>query len=277
MSPSGSGRLLSAALLAALAAWLTAGCATPLERLRARAEQAGLERIELAGRGFTHLAFFRDRPSHSLHVYIEGDGVAWLRPDLPSSDPTPRRPLMFDAMLLDPGAALYLGRPCHYLGVGQPPCSVLQWTHRRYSAAVVASMEAALRNFLRGRRFDRLALFGHSGGGTLAMLLAARLPQTRAVVTVAGNLDIAAWAGLHDYSPLTGSLDPSQQPDLPPRILQWHLSGADDRETPPALALRFAASHPAARVTVHEGQDHACCWLELWPHVLDEIGRSEAD
>jgi pimeloyl-ACP methyl ester carboxylesterase len=54
-------------------------------------------------------------------------------------------------------------------------------------------------------------LIGHSGGA-LAILLAARVPQVVAVVTIAGNLDTDVWTKLHGYLRLQGSLNPIAAP-----------------------------------------------------------------
>jgi pimeloyl-ACP methyl ester carboxylesterase len=56
-------------------------------------------------------------------------------------------------------------------------------------------MQAALERILASGHFDGVVLIGYSGGGTLAMLLAARVPETRGVITIAGNLDIRKGGG----------------------------------------------------------------------------------
>ncbi|MCB1907480.1 MAG: alpha/beta hydrolase [Rhodocyclaceae bacterium] len=229
---------------------------------------AGLDRFLLEGRGFQHLAYRRNTADHQLHVYLEGDGLAWLRPQLPSADPTPYRPLMFDAMLVDRGTTLYLGRPCQFVGLERAACTPLAWTHGRYSPAVVNSLATALQSHLAHFPATSLVFFGHSGGGTLATLLAARFPQTAAVVTVAANLDVDAWTARHAYSKLAGSLDPARQPPLAPSVRQWHLAGREDREVPPVLARRYLAANAGAWFSVIDGFDHSCCWLGLWPGVL---------
>lgn len=253
---------------------LLAGCATPAAEIERRAAEGGLQRSELHGNPFRHLAFFRTgTPGGTLHVYLENDGQPWRLGTQVAADPTPRRPLMLQAMLADPAAALYLGRPCYFIAERDPACSALMWTHQRYAQQVVDSLEAALRSHLREQPRSGLVFFGHSGGGTLAVLLAARFAETRAVVTLAGNLNVAGWVALHDYSPLAGSLDPIDRPPLPAGVFQWHLAGRDDREVPPALSLAYAARHPEARVEVLADQDHLCCWLALWPRVLARVEK----
>ena len=69
------------------------------------------------------------------------------------------------------------------------------WTSARYGDEAVASMAAALRPDLAMESgYDRVVWVGHSGGGALAMLLAERVPETTAVVTIAADLDTEAWA-----------------------------------------------------------------------------------
>lgn len=252
----------------AIALAMLPACAKPRQVLDRRAHEGGLTRLQLEGRGFAHLAYARGSPAGRLHVYLEGDGLAWLRPDLPSADPTPHRTLMFDAMLLDTGAALYLGRPCQFIGLTRANCTPLAWTHQRYAPAIVESLATALRAFLDRHPARTLVFFGHSGGGTLATLLAARFPQTRAVVTIAANLDVDAWTTTHAYSKLVGSLDPARQPALPPTLRQWHLAGRDDAEVPPVLLQGYLAINPGAWFSIIDGFDHSCCWLALWPGIL---------
>lgn len=250
-------------------------CASPGERIASRATELGFERRLIAGGPFKLLAFARPGPAErTLHVYIENDGQPWRSVTRVSDDPTPRQPLMLEAMALDPGPALYLGRPCYLIDTPDAGCSPLLWTHRRYSAEVVASMESALRAYLREDPHAGVAFFGHSGGGTLAVLLAERFAETAAVLTLAANLDVAGWARWHDYSPLEGSLDPMQRPALPPTVRQWHLAGGRDRQVPAAIVQGYAARHPSARVAVHADADHHCCWLALWPELLRRLDQA---
>lgn len=223
------------------------------------------------GTAFRHLTYFRDAAPASrgiLHVYIEHDGTPWSGRFEVSADPTPRVPLMLDLMRQDDAAVLFLGRPCYFEVQPGPPCHPLHWTHRRYAPEIVDSMAAALRFTLARHRPERLVLIGHSGGGTLAVLLAERFPDAAAVVTLGANLDIEAWASLHDHSPLLGSLNPAHRPALPPTMRQWHLAGSADRDVPPGLLRSYARGRADARVIELDGIDHACCWAEVWPAVL---------
>jgi predicted alpha/beta hydrolase family esterase len=261
-------------------ALLLLGCASPAERLDREAAGFGFHRSIVTGNPFRHVvyvnsAFYTNGPrSAVVHVYLEGDGSPWLDSRTVSPDPTPRRPLMLRLMAQDPAPAVYLGRPC-YLGlVADAECSPLVWTSGRYSDRVVASMAQALRKVLASRPADTLVFLGHSGGGTLAMLLAERFPRTRAVLTIAGNLDVHAWAKLHEYSPLRGSLDPSHRPPLPRWIFQLHGVGAKDRNIPLSILKAAVARQPGARLVVFGQFGHVCCWESVWRVLLGWLPAS---
>ena len=234
--------------------------------------------LELQGTTYVHTAYVSTDWTRSarLHVYIEHDGSPWIGETQPADDPTPRRPLAVELMARDDGPRLLLGRPCYHGRANDDACNALAWTHERYSPGVVRSMAAALRGFAAQRGVEEIVLIGYSGGGTLAWLMAAEVPEARSVITIAANLDIDAWTALHGYSALTGSLNPARVPPLPSTIQQVHLAGADDRNVPPAVVRSFARSQ---RVPITEigGFDHVCCWVEHWPSLLQQIRQSSAD
>lgn len=203
-----------------------------------------------------------------LHVYLDGDGTPWQR-WAPAPDPTPRDALVLALMAMDPAPSVYLGRPCYHGLAADPQCTPAVWTVQRYSDTVVSSMARALERVIQARRVDRLIWIGYSGGGVLAMLLAPRFPHTRAVVTVAANLDIDAWADHHGYARLTESVNPRNRPALPSSVYQRHYVGARDRVVPPAIAA--GAGVNPAQVTVVPDYDHACCWRNIWPVVLTDV------
>jgi pimeloyl-ACP methyl ester carboxylesterase len=221
--------------------------------------------------------FSIERATDTLHVYLEGDGTPWVgNHRVIAADPTPRSPLMLELMALDKQPAIYLGRPCYHGYATTPACNPMLWTDARYSERVVDSMAQVLRERLLYEDADNLILFGHSGGGVLAVLLAKRLPQTRAVVTVAANLDIDAWADLHGYSRLNGSLNPAVEPALDSTIAQLHLVGGRDRNVPPTLLHAYQSRQSFAQVIVIPDYDHVCCWGDLWPKVLEWVAMDGA-
>lgn len=250
---------------------LLAACATPVERLAARAADLGYRPLAVQGGPFRLQGFFKQGTpgGEILHVYLEGDGTPWRTRHTVASEPTSRRPVMLELMALDAAPALYLGRPCYLGAAADAGCAPQLWTERRFAPEVVESLAEGLREFLRDRPYRRLVLIGHSGGGALAVLLAARVAQTERVVTLAGNLDIAAWTALHHYSPLEGSLNPA---DASPAVAEFHFFGANDANIPPAVFAPLAGKRPGAQLEVIEGVEHQLGWESVWPRLLERIG-----
>jgi pimeloyl-ACP methyl ester carboxylesterase len=258
-----------------------AGCVTPAEQSDRAARALGLRPGVVRGQPYLHATYAPDdeRPSGAarepssvpLHVYLGGDGsprgaLRW-RP----ADPTPD-PIVLRLLALDPAPRVYLGRPCYH---AVSPCDSWLLGLGRYSEAVVTSMAAAVEG-LRAPG-QPVVLLGHSGGGTLAMLLAARLQGVRAVVTVAGNLDVGAWTSLHGFEPLRGSLDPAREPPLPQAITQLHVAGALDENVPVALTRAALARQPGARLRLLPQAAHDGPWESAWPGVLAELERLQGE
>lgn len=248
------------------------GCASPAQNFNQYAARLGFDRQLITGVGFQHVVYLKQglAPVGSiLHVYLDGDGTPWLGRNLAASDPTPHELLMLDLMAKDPVSSVYLGRPC-YLGLSSSVlCTPRLWTSARYSRKVVDSMTAALNNI--SGAYSGLVLIGYSGGGTLAMLMAQNLRKTEAVITVAANLDTERWAALHHQPALSESLNPAKREALPSAIRQMHFAGAEDSNVPPQLIQTAIAQQKQARFTVYKGQDHACCWREVWPEILGSL------
>jgi dienelactone hydrolase len=249
-----------------------AACASPAARVDRLATGWGMQPAWIEGLGFQHRIYRTPGGTPPVHVYLEHDGLPWRTETTISTDPTPRNPLVLRLMRRDPAPSIYLGRPCYFGTAAAPGCTPALWTHARYSTQVVDSMMAALGRLLDP---DRDVVFiGHSGGGALAMLLAERHPRTRAVLTLAGNLDTTAWARHHGYTPLRHSLNPAERPPLPAAILQRHYLGGADRHVPPGVVKRFAATRSRGEVIEVAGFDHVCCWEDRWPEMLAELDRA---
>jgi pimeloyl-ACP methyl ester carboxylesterase len=263
---------------AAVVALALVGCAGArdhdLADARAIAAAGGLVPERLESRGMTVLGFERAGPPGGvLTIYIEGDGRAWLNPWQPSTDPTPTDPIALRLAVGDPSRPLlYLARPCQFetfAGCAQP-----LWTNGRLSPEVVAVYQQLLDGALHRTGSTRLALIGYSGGGALAALLAERRRDVAWLVTVAGDLDLAAWTRLRRLAPLSGSLDPADDVMAIEALPQVHFTGADDEVVPAAVAesflRRFRAGN-AARLIVVPHFDHGCCWAASWPQLLREL------
>jgi hypothetical protein len=259
---------------AALLAIVLSACSTPQARIDRLARQAELTRDIVPGAAFRHVIYRPNSPRSGsgaqLHVYIEGDGTPYLDRNTIATDPTPRAPLALHLMLLDTAPSLYLGRPCYFGLAKDPGCDASYWTLKRFSPEVVQSMAAALKFEIARSGQRHITLIGHSGGATLALLVADRVPEVERVITIAGNLDVEGWARLHHYSPLSGSLNPMISPLHRSDLELIHFAGGDDK-TIPAAMITAAAAHIGGRVTVMPHFDHECCWEDVWPSLLDTI------
>ncbi|AWY44392.1 alpha/beta fold hydrolase [Pseudomonas putida] len=252
---------------------------TPGERRQAAVAQVGARHwhgIDIATSTFNLQAFIPDTFDKGEHltVYLEGDGFAWVNGSQPSSDPTPVNPVALRMALAQPsGNATYLARPCQY--VADPDhCHQRYWTKARFAEEVVASLDQAVDKLKAQAGARHLTFVGYSGGGALALLLAARRDDVRNIITVAGNLDPAAWTEYHHVSTLDGSLNPVDQLEKLARIPQLHLSGANDSVIPPALTTRFVAAYPKASpvsVRIIPGYTHSCCWAQDWPQLWPKL------
>ncbi len=91
-------------------------------------------------------------------------------------------------------------------------------------------------------------------------------------VTVAANLDVDAWADVHGYPRLVGSLNPVTQPPMPAQIYQRHYIGGEDRIVPKEIVAR-GPINPNTLIVI-PSYDHHCCWAAIWPAVLTEVERA---
>ncbi len=257
---------------------LLGGCQDLTDRATRTATESGLAAAVVPGTTYRH-ALFVNHPAagQALFVFIEGDGSPWSRDGRePARDPTPHRPLALDLAARTDGSVMYLGRPCYFSARSDPACNPAVWTSQRYSAAVVASAAAVVNRYAAANSIGRIVLIGYSGGGTLAVLLAARIPATQAVVTIAADLDIEAWTTWHGYLPLAGSLNPAEQAPLGSGIEQWHLIGGRDDNAPESVSARYLDRLDPEQVWRFASFDHVCCWIEAWPDILRRI-RSALD
>ncbi len=255
---------------------LLSGCATPTSRLDSLALSHNFERSVISTNGYDHLVYTRylSKAKNVLHVYLEGDGSPWKYRVVTMPDPTPREPLALRLMARDSAPTAYVGRPCYNGTSKDPGCDASFWTSGRYSTAVVRSMTAVIEELIFRHGFKEVRLIGHSGGGALAMLIAPKIKQVSQVITIAGNLDTDAWTTHHGYSRLYTSLNPARQPQLSPRVSQWHLLGGKDGVVPPAIVKGYIRNQKNALGISVDNFSHACCWEKVWESIARAIGSS---
>lgn len=224
--------------------------------------------VDLSATPFSILALTRGQ-GKQWTIYLEGDGAPWPTPFYPPADPTPKQPTALALAAADHSSAvLYLGRPCQYLDPeALKHCSVDYWTERRFSPEVINSYQQQLDVLKIRFGIQKFHLIGHSGGGVIATLLAARRNDVEQLITVASPLSLAAWTKQHGLTLLRGSLDPGEDTQaLPPA---WHFVGGNDSVVPAAVVNDFITKRGGRLLPVAEF-DHVCCWSRDWPALLEK-------
>ena len=251
------------------------GCSSASSLFAIKASQLGFETSFIQGLNYKH-TLYKNKASRNgvLHVYLGGDGTPWFKGRYITRDPTPLKPIMLDLMQRDHSAAIYLGRPCYHQQKMPANCDHSLWTNKRYSKIVVNSMATALKHYINQYGIQKVSLFGFSGGGTLAMLLAPKIKEVKRVVTLAGNLDTDAWTAAHGYTSLSGSLNPALQPPLAASIQQLHYIGEKDRNIMLKLVKPVIKRQKNAQLIVLKDADHHCCWLKHWDKFLESLNHS---
>ncbi len=255
---------------AALSGIALSGCAA---RYGLLAQAPGFERSFISAGRFTLTSYSRfSKPGEPVRVYIEGDGRAWVSRTRLSDNPTPAEPLVMELAARDPAANVaYIARPGQYTATGAPGCDASYWDNRRFSEEVIAAVNSAVDAVLKRSGSDKIELVGYSGGGAVAVLVAARRGDIISLRTLAGNLDPEAVNKYHKVSPLEGSLNPMDYAEKIKDIPQRHFVGSKDKVVPPFVARSFSEREGDGgqeRITVVEGAAHSKGWLENWERLL---------
>ena len=253
--------------------FLSACASSPWQKASAFAQEHGFAERLFSTELFTLYGLLRPGLSpHSkiLRVYIEGDGHAWESRTRPSEDPTPRNPVALRLAMADlgPDPVLYLARPCQYVqGEDRRQCSTRYWTSARLGPEVINSLDAAITQAKAACGAEQIALVGFSGGGGAAALLAAMRPDVVFLGTVAGNLDIDAWADLQGVSQLAESLNPKAVAPSLQHLPQRHLSSYTDAVMLPEISEGFcrAVNKPESCVVI-SGVPHGGPWQRFWDY-----------
>jgi pimeloyl-ACP methyl ester carboxylesterase len=217
----------------------------------------------------------------TLTVYLEGDGRAWINRGRVAENPTPDDPVALRLAAADPApAVLYLARPCQYVeGPDFRHCAPLYWSTGRFAPDVVAATTRAIDIAKTETGAAKIELIGYSGGGVLALLVAARRQDVADLITVAAPLDTAAWTRHHGVSPLSDSLDPMAIAQDLAALPQVHFVGGNDEVVPREIveSYRRASGESAAiQIVSIAGYGHGCCWAENWPALVAQArGRRD--
>lgn len=255
------------------------GCATagrfitPEHTAEIIARDNGLAKEYITSGCFVLLTYSRfDAPADILRVYIEGDGKAWKTRRRLSDDPTPSNPVALGLAASDRSSRVaYIARPGQYQRPDARPCDPTYWSERRFAPEVIDAVNGAIDKLKLDSRSKNIELVGYSGGGAIAVLIAARRQDVISLRTIAGNLDHVAFSNYHGVSPLKGSLNPIDVASTLRLLPQRHFIGSDDKTIPPYIIESFIektgdASH--SRVTKVKGAGHSCGWREKWQKLL---------
>ncbi len=216
-----------------------------------------------------------EQPGAPIRIYLEGDGKAWLSRYRASANPTPDHAVGLQLALADDSTnVIYIARPCQFVQLSrQPQCTPEVWTRDRYSAnrvAMYASVFAAI-----SRQYDNasLELIGFSGGATIAMLAAPKLPGLISIRTVAGNLDTEEFSRIHKLPIVAGAPNPVTFATQLATIPQTHFVGNRDTIVPARVARSYQAQLNAPRCSriVELDNAHYEGWHTHWRALLEQL------
>lgn len=249
---------------------LLAGCTFQLkdkhayERTHSKLLEHGFKKELVQGIKIQSLVHSKSLDSKKeIVVYVEGDG------DPNADDPTPNNLMLLQLILLDPRPNVYyVSRIGQYLAGPHDP---KYWRTHRYCQEAVDEMQAVIGK-IAGQK--PVHLIGYSGGGAMAILVAANSTlNIRSITTIAGNLDTQTFTKYHGINPwkLSGSLNPIDYAKKVSNIPQLHLSGRKDRIVPPLIAKSFVKKSSNEKCIKHiviNDADHWNNWDKHWPNVL---------
>ena len=231
-----------------------------------------------AGQFIVHGRERYDLPGNDLNIYLEGDGLAWVSRREPSRDPTPDNPVGLRLAAIDPTPnVIWLARPCQYTSpIENPRCTAYYWTNGRFAPEIVDAIDQAITAAKLSARATKIHLIGYSGGGGLALLIAAQRNDVASVRTVAGNIDHPAFTSFHRVTPMSQSLDPASVARRINTIPQWHFFGAEDKVVPKEIGesyIRKAGTASCLHMHVIPNATHEKGWELLWPRLLQETNQ----
>jgi pimeloyl-ACP methyl ester carboxylesterase len=223
-------------LLLAFVSWVVVGCAintpeTRVSELLTQAQRQQFRPLQTVYPGLILVQNF-ERAATPLWVFIEGDGAPFSTTQpLSKSNPTPRHSIALKLAIDNHGyRTSYFSRPCQHIDhATSPHCRDESiWQARRFSAQVLNLITKGLDDLLRNAPGD-VVLVGHSGGGPIALGLAARRPdRVRCVVTLASPMYLTEWAQYHQIRGLEIAVEES--PLTLPKTIRLHAVFGDTDE-----------------------------------------------
>ncbi len=201
--------------------------------------------------------------------YIEGDGSISIGRYAIADNPTPSKVMLFKLATLDTRPNIvYIARPCQYTPVElNPNCNQAYWTDKRMAEEVIESTNIVINSINNG---NPASLVGFSGGGGVAILVAARNKHIKDIITIAGNLDIENFSKHHGIYALKESLNPIDYAIKISNIPQLHLSGSKDAIVPSKIMQGYikASSSDCTQQKIFPNITHTKGWDKVWQDVL---------
>ena len=241
-----------------------------------------LQSIRLKTPDFSLYAAYRfTKPNGLLNVYIEGDGRSWVSRYQLSSDPTPINPVALRLAIIQAEQSkddniAWLARPCQYQANRLDfSCDPKYWSSHRFAQKVVDATNVAIDKLMQKSGANKVRLIGFSGGGAVAVLVAAKRDDVDSLVTIAGNLDHQQVNDYHHVSSLTGSLNPKDIATKLKSIPQMHFIGRNDEVIPIEISRDFISIQKGtcAKQVIVAGVEHINGWKTQWPDLLGSITK----
>jgi len=211
------------------------------------------------------------KQTDTLRIYLEGDGRAWRNRYSPSTNPTPTQSVIVDMFSMDTSDyKAYIARPCQF--TPSDKCHKTYWTGARYSEEIIKSLDTAVDQIKQKMDAKSIQLIGHSGGGTVALLLAARRDDITSIITLAGNLNHADFTTTHKLTPMKASLNPANHIKQTKHIPQIHFAGGQDNVIPPALVKNYTqqANNSCVNMETLPQVSHHEGWLQHTTYILNK-------
>ncbi len=208
----------------------------------------------------------------NVHVYFEGDGLAWITRHLISDDPTPLTPTTFNLLLKDKyQCKVYIARACQYTNDNH--CSKKDWTSHRFSEQIIFATNKIIDKIKNNFQNDNFIFIGYSGGAAIASLIANQRNDVTYFISIAGNLDTELWTKIKKFQPLTGSLNPVNYTNNLKSIKQYHLIGTKDSIIPynvtQSYIKKFSNKENIKLKSVNA--THNCCYEDFFKDIIQDI------
>ncbi|WP_375359250.1 alpha/beta hydrolase [Candidatus Tisiphia endosymbiont of Neophilaenus lineatus] len=253
---------------------LLSSCASSIEtRVKEAEKVASINKFEkklVKAGDFVITTYQRVSDKDSPYVfYIEGDGSISIGRYAIADNPTPSKVMLFKLATLDTRPNIvYIARPCQYTPVElNPNCNQAYWTDKRMAEEVIESTNIVINSINNG---NPASLVGFSGGGGVAILVAARNKHIKDIITIAGNLDIENFSKHHGIYALKESLNPIDYAIKISNIPQLHLSGSKDAIVPSKIMQGYIKTSPldCTQQKIFPNITHTKGWDKVWQEVL---------